>query len=241
MKHSGEELQRVTSMLHQIDLELSDLALEQILNHLDAVLVVNRTLNLTRITDRDEALRLHVIDSLSAIPEVSAAVAGRMLDIGSGGGFPGVPLAVATSRAADLLDSVGKKATAVAGILEELGLQDQICALAGRAEDLAAHKPAYYSVVVARAVSALPCLVELASPLLTKGGCLVALQGKLTQDDLARGDAVAALTGMRRVSKRELALPEGEERRVIVVYERAGRSSTKLPRRIGLAQHHPLA
>ena len=107
-------------------------------------------------------------------------------------------------------------------------------------EELAAENPSAASCVIARAVSALPSLVELASPLLLNGGRLIALKGPLTAEELTAGRAAAGLCGMRFVSEDRYKLPGGENR-TVVVFQREGRSRTPLPRRPGMAQRHPLA
>jgi 16S rRNA (guanine527-N7)-methyltransferase len=209
--------------------------------YLDLLIDKNKVLNLTRITGDDAALRLHIVDSLLALPEMEAAPQGTVLDLGSGGGFPGVPLCVATGRRGVLLDSVAKKATAVAELLSECGLDSQIVSAASRAETWSNAHRGEYGVVLARAVAPLPSLVELASPLLRRGGWLVALKGSPSAEELERGAAVARIAGMREANRRTCEVPSGGELRTIVSYERVGQSDVKLPRRVGMAQNRPLA
>ena len=139
------------------------------------------------------------------------------------------------------MDSVGKKATAVNDILAPLGLTAAISAIAARAESHAECNRGAYSVVTARAVSSLPSLVELASPLLALGGRLVSLKGRVDDDELSRGRRAAGLCGMAEISVRRTKLPGGDEYRTIVTYERTGEPRLVLPRRDGLAQTKPLA
>jgi len=213
----------------------------QLLLHLDWVLEQNRTINLTAIREPGEAVRLHTLDSLLALPEVLQAQAGLMVDIGTGGGFPGLPLALASGRDTLLLDSVGKKARALQGFIAEVQSPCSLQALAIRAEDLARESPGKATVVVARAVAALPSLVELASPLLGEGGVLVAMKGRLESPEVESADRVGKMTGMRRVGIREYALPLGGEQRSVAVYARRGQPTVRLPRRVGMAQSKPLA
>ena len=228
--------------LNEIGVDLSSEQLQLLAEHLDFVLETNSSIRLTAIHDRDEAVRLHVVDSLLALPEVVASLEGPMLDIGTGGGYPGLPLAVATGRPVDLLDSVKKKTHAIQSFIDKNHMHEQeIAAIGERAEERALERPDYYSIVLARAVSLLPSLVELASPLLKDGGRLIAYKGAHDQDELNRGIAVAELVGMRYVSKREYLLPAGEESRTIYVFERCGISSVDLPRRPGRAQRKLLA
>lgn len=206
--------------------------------HLEMVFEANETLNLTSI-DPVDAVALHVLDSATAAPFVMAAPEGAMADLGTGAGFPGVPLAILTGREVSLVESVKKKASFLALVVEALCLKATVHPI--RAEELALEQRGAFSVVTARALSSLPSLVELASPLLRENGRLICLKGRMEDDELRRGDQAAALCGMVRLETQSVAIPGVEVARVIVVYERAGRSVRKLPRRIGLAQRQPLA
>ncbi len=215
--------------------------MSRLLEYLDRLIESNTLLNLTRITSPEAAVRLHLVDSLLALPEVEAAPPGMLLDIGTGGGFPGAALCMSTERAGVLLDSVAKKALAVNEILQAMGESGRIGARPERAEQHALQHRSEYAVVTARAVSELPALVELSAPLLANGGLLVALKGSPELLELERGRRVGALAGMVETSIRHITLPDGGEKRCIVVYERRGRSITRLPRRPGAAQNSPLA
>ena len=205
-----------------------------------SILEANKTTNLTRITSRDEALVLHIEDSLVGLEEVSEAPEGLYGDLGSGGGFPGVPLALATGRETVLVDSVKKKMAIVQQAVNQLGLGRQITTCSDRIEDLALDRPGSFSVLTARALSRLVALLELSSPLLVKGGRLVCYKAQLSDEEMREARAVEDLLGMRLVSQRETTLSDGETRRTIVVFEKVGKAKLKLPRRIGAAQKTPL-
>lgn len=208
--------------------------------HLRFVLEKNQTVNLTSITEYERALVLHVLDSLLVLPEVENAPAGALLDLGTGAGYPGIPLALMTQRAVTLLDAREKKILLLREFLSQYTGLSHCEAMAGRAEEFACAHRECYAVVTARALSSLPSLVELASPLLQTGGCLIALKGQLQKDETARAARLAKVTGLRLSSQRAYSLPSGEHREV-VVYEKMNPARIKLPRRTGLAQHKPLA
>ena len=218
----------------------SPVAQELMGQYLDLILEANKTTNLTRITSRDEALVLHIEDSLVGLEEVSEAPEGPYGDLGSGGGFPGVPLALATGRETVLVDSVKKKMAIVQQAVNQLGLGRQITTCSDRIEDLALDRPGSFSVLTARALSRLVALLELSSPLLVKGGRLVCYKAQLSDEEMQEALAVEDLLGMRLVSQRETMLSDGETRRTIVVFEKVGKAKLKLPRRIGAAQKTPL-
>lgn len=208
--------------------------------YLDSILEANKVTNLTRITDGEQARLLHIEDSLVGLPEVNEAPTGLYGDLGSGGGFPGVPLALATGRKTLLVDSVKKKMAIVQSALDDLSLSEQISTSSERIEDLPLEYKEKFAVLTARALSKLVSLIELASPLLKKGGRLVCYKAQLSSEELEEALAVQDLVGMKMISQREIYLSDGETTRTIVVFEKIGKSRIKLPRRIGLAQKQPL-
>lgn len=208
--------------------------------YLDSILEANKVTNLTRITDGEQARLLHIEDSLVGLPEVNEAPTGLYGDLGSGGGFPGVPLALATGRKTLLVDSVKKKMAIVQSALDDLSLSEQISTSSERIEDLPLEYKEKVAVLTARALSKLVSLIELASPLLKNGGRLVCYKAQLSSEELEEALAVQDLVGMKMISQREICLSDGETTRTIVVFEKIGKSRIKLPRRIGLAQKQPL-
>lgn len=208
--------------------------------YLDSILEANKVTNLTRITDGEQARLLHIEDSLVGLPEVNEAPTGLYGDLGSGGGFPGVPLALATGRKTLLVDSVKKKMAIVQSALDDLSLSEQISTSSERIEDLPLEYKEKFAVLTARALSKLVSLIELASPLLKKGGRLVCYKAQLSSEELEEALAVQDLVGMKMISQREICLSDGKTTRTIVVFEKIGKSRIKLPRRIGLAQKQPL-
>lgn len=208
--------------------------------YLEAILEVNKTLNLTRIEDSEEARLLHVEDSLSGLEELKAAPDGLYGDLGSGGGFPGVPLAIASGRQTILVDSVKKKMAAVASVVDELGLASQIVTYDGRIEDLAVERAGQFSALTARALSRLSVLMELASPLLKNGGHLICYKAQLSDEELEHALSLQKYLGMKLVSDRAFLLSDNETARRIVVFEKYKEPGLKLPRRVGLAQKKPL-
>ncbi len=240
MKHVQSECMAIRDTLGSLSDKVSDSAVELMLSHLDWLLEKNKVLNLTALREREPAFRLHVLDSLLALPEVIGAPEGTLVDIGTGGGFPGVPLVLASGRTGVLVDSVAKKAAAVQEWVSDSSLGDFVEVVAMRSEDLAKQRGSLATVVVARAVAPLPTLVELASPLLTSGGRLVALKAAISPDELRSGLRAAERCGMVHRGTRSVSVPQSGEARTILVFERSGAAKVRLPRRNGMAQKHPL-
>lgn len=211
---------------------------EKIRAYLELVIEKNKELNLTRIDTKEKGMLLHIEDSLSCLEEFKRQE-GEFLDIGTGGGFPGVPLAIATGRTGVLIDSVQKKARAVQEMIEKLELENQIQARGIRSEELALEKGEEFTTVVARAVSSLPAVMELATPLLVPDGELIALRGKKDEVDLEDINHIADKLGLELISRRHIYISETYER-TIYVFKKVSQTSIKLPRRKGMAQKRPL-
>ena len=168
-------------------------------DHVRMLLAWTQSINLTSIRDPADAAREHVLDSLTAVPLLRARGVTAVVDLGSGGGFPGIPLAVVLpTRRMLLVESIGKKARFLATAVAALGLEPQVAVAAERAEELATdgQQRGAWPAVVARAVTNLADLAELALPLLAPGGVLLAWKRRPLDDELARaGPAIAILGG----------------------------------------------
>lgn len=203
--------------------------------HATAVLAANEITNLTRITEPEDFVRLHIVDSLIPL-RFADLVSGNLIDVGSGAGFPGIPLAI-MDCSVTLCEARKKKAEFLATWVHDLGLNARVSPL--RAEEVAGQDQ-QYDWVVMRAVSALASLVELAAPLLKTGGRLIAMKGVRSTQEEARADLVSRVVGMELENVVEYELPGGTERRTLYTYARSGLSQIRLPRRSGLAQAQPL-
>lgn len=213
---------------------------ELIQEYLDELLVVNESINLTRIIDDEQSKLLHIEDSLAGLPELMEAPEGLYGDLGTGGGFPGVPLAIMSGRRTVLVDSVKKKIKAVQGILDSMDVGLPIETYAGRIEDLSLERPQEFAVLTARALTALPSLLELASPLLMDKGHLICYKAPL-KDELERALSIQDKLGLKLIKIREFLLSDNETSRCILVFKKIHKPQVKLPRRVGLAQKSPLA
>lgn len=210
-----------------------------ILKHYELVMEANKMVNLTRIDTYEEGLVLHIEDSLCGMKEALESPEGMYADIGSGAGYPGIPLAIATGRKAVLIDSRKKKMDVVGRMIEELGLSAQISVYAGRAELYARKHLGTFSLITARALSKASVLLELSSPLLSIGGRLVCYKALMEDEELQHASQVARLVGMEKVSDRCFSLEGGQSRRLIA-YEKIGEPKLSLPRLEGQAQKNPL-
>lgn len=233
------EQAEIVELAVELGVVVTEREAEMLLAHLGKVLEANQYLNLTAITDRESAIRLHVVDSLALVPYVRSAE-GRVVDIGSGAGYPGVPISIITTGAVDMIESVKKKALFLAECIQALGGLSGSQVLPVRAEEVAETRSGHYNVVTARALSSLPSLVELASPLLGDGGQLLAMKGSPETQELDSGRRAALIVGLEETERVEYVLPKSGESRTVVRYTKVGEPTIELPRRIGLAQKRPL-
>lgn len=227
--------------LAEIGVELTTAARVAIDGHVRLLLAWNRAINLTAIRAPVEIAGAHVVDSLAALPVFRERKVDRLIDLGSGGGFPGLPLAIALPATHALLaDSIGKKVRFLKTVIDAVGLAGRVEAHTARAEALArdpTHR-ASWPAVTARAVAALPDLVELAFPLLEPGGVLVAWKrGEIGAELAAAGRAAAALGGgtleMRPVEAASLA------GHCLVVATKDGATPVRFPRDPALRRRSP--
>jgi len=187
------------------------------------VLETNRYTNLTRITEDRDATLKHFVDSLTVLKTGVFERGARVVDVGSGAGFPGVPLKIARpDLSMVLLDATLKRVRFLQAVIERLGLEGME-AVHGRAEELG-RRPGWagsFDVAVARAVARLDVLVRWCMPLVKPNGCLLAMKGPDVEEELAAAERALRAARARVVRVERLALPEGAGQRNIVVVEKS--------------------
>jgi 16S rRNA (guanine527-N7)-methyltransferase len=222
---------------------ISENQIQLLLAHLRYVLAQNRKLNLTSIREEDLGITLHIEDSLTALPECEAIPDGPFVDLGSGAGFPGIPLAIVTGRNATLVEATQKKARVLQSFVHDNGLGSHITVEALRIEEFTRKQQeggqAQFVLATARALSSLPSLMELAAPLLQHKGILLAYKGGLMNNELEQAAALEEELGMTIRSTRSLTLSDGQTERIIIQIQKTGHPKRPLPRRNGQAQRHP--
>jgi 16S rRNA (guanine527-N7)-methyltransferase len=228
--------------LLDLGLDLGPGARSVIDGHVRLLLAWTSAINLTSVRDPVEVARAHVLDSLSAVQHLRARGAGRLLDIGSGGGYPGLPLAVALDiERALLVDSIAKKVRFLRVAIEAMDVGGRIGAEAARAEALAhdrRHREAW-PAVTARAVAPLAELAEVGLPLVAPGGVLVAWKGSGADREVV--DAAAALSALRAgpVEVIPAGVPGLDAHRLVIV-PRGGPIDAVFPRDPAERRRHPL-
>jgi 16S rRNA (guanine527-N7)-methyltransferase len=209
---------------------------QQLHAYLVQLLETNQAFNLTAVTEPEAAWHKHILDSLSLVPPLAgAAELRKVVDVGSGGGLPGIPLAIALpDRHFTLLEATGKKARFLVDVSRALGLGN-VQVVEQRAESFGQGEGrARFDAVTARAVSRLPVLLELTLPLLRPDGVCLALKGE--QADLEVKEAERALRVLGGVVRDLVRTPTG----TIVRVDKRGATPGKYPRRPGEPKRSPL-
>lgn len=209
---------------------------ERVYEHL---IEANRTVNLTRITAPEEFLYRHLLDSLTLSPLIPPNA--RLADIGSGAGFPSIPLAIARPDVTvTAVESIGKKCKFIQDTKDKLELAN-LSVLNARSEDLSrkAESRETFDVVTARAVAALPTLLELCLPLVRPGGLFLAMKGLSYEEELNASAKALKTLGGRFKEVQSFPHPRLEGSRLLVI-EKVARTPDAYPRSAGLPGKKPL-
>jgi 16S rRNA (guanine527-N7)-methyltransferase len=196
----------------------------------------------TTVSDPAGAVDLHIADSLSALGVEGLRSSRRVVDIGAGAGFPGLPLAIALPGAqVDLIESAQRKCAVIDRLTAAAGIANA-SAIPLRAEAwAAADGVAAYDVATARAVAPLAVLVEYAAPLLAAGGSFIAWKGARNEDEEASGREAAEIVGLRPTSVIKVTPFAGARDLNLHVYLKDRPTPDRFPRRLGVAAKRPLA
>ncbi len=232
----------------EFGIELSDHQLEQFNNYYDLLIEWNSFMNLTAITDFEEACKLHFVDSISASKYFDfSADCYSLIDIGTGAGFPGIPLKIIYPNLnITLFDSLNKRLTFLNEVIEKLQLNNEgtITTLHGRAEEYATKKEGSlresFDIVVSRAVANMATLSEYCIPYVKVGGKFIAYKSEKASEELANAKGAIHLLGGKLSSSNEFVLPGTEIQRTICIVDKVEPTSKKYPRKAGVPSKQPL-
>ena len=217
-------------------------AMERLLRYRDLVLEWNNKVNMTTITNPDEFLRKHFIDSLTCAESPEYQAAGKILDLGTGAGFPGIPLALLSpEKEFLLLDSLNKRVRIVAELADSIGLEN-VKLIHGRAEDLARDSSLreQFDLCVSRAVANLSTLLELCLPFVKIGGAFIAYKGPDSDVEIEAATRAANRLGAQ-LSRIEHPNPPGfESGHTLVHYAKTRKTPIAYPRKAGTPSREPL-
>ena len=226
----------LTAGLPALGLELSGETAKQLCAFGEAVVKQNEVMNLTAITQPDQVAKLHLLDSLSVLK--TADLQGkRLIDVGCGAGFPGVPVKIACPEAqVTLLDSLGKRMAWLEEILPQLGVEAEC--ITARAEEFAAKRRETYDYATSRAVARLNILLELTAPFVKVGGAVLAMKRSAAREELEEAKSAISKLGLKLETVADFPV-DGTAHSVIVL-RKVKPTPAQYPRRYAKIKQSPL-
>lgn len=234
-----EFFEKMRKMANDINIEITDSQIDKFYIYMYRILEWNKKINLTAIEDENEIILKHFIDSLTIQKHIEDCK--NMIDIGTGAGFPGIPIAIINDKInITLLDSLNKRINFLNDIIQELKL-DNVVAIHGRAEDIAKLNTfrEKYDVVTSRAVAQLNILLEYMLPFNKLNGKTISMKGSNIEEIKDATNALNELGGKIQVVE-NIVLPNTNIQRNIIIVEKIKETSKKYPRKAGVPKKEPL-
>ena len=211
--------------------------IEQFYEYMRLLKEWNEKINLTAITEPKEIIEKHFIDSLTVLPYISEN--DKVIDVGTGAGFPGIPLKIAKPKSKiTLLDSLNKRIVFLEEVISKLGLTEIYC-IHGRAEEYALEKREFYDVALSRAVAELPVLLEYLLPFVKVGGKCICMKGPKAMEEIEKSSKALEILG-GKIEKVENIKIEGEMDRNIIIISKIKNTPANYPRKAGMATKKPI-
>ena len=235
-----EWMQELEKKAKKMQIELSNQQLEQFYLYMNLLLEWNEKINLTAITDPKEIILKHFIDSITIAPYLKNAQS--ILDIGTGAGFPGIPLAILeNSKDFVLMDSLNKRIIFLQEVIQNIALTG-VQAIHGRAEELGKEKEhrEHYDLVTSRAVAKLNILIEYMLPFVKVGGRCICMKSQEIEEELEEAKQAIELLGGKLERVDEIILPESDVKRKIIVIQKVRQTPIKYPRKPGTPTKEPI-
>lgn len=228
--------------LNALGVSLSEGQINQFLKYYELLVEWNGFMNLTAITEYDEVMKKHFVDSLSLIKTFDVSKKVKVIDVGTGAGFPGLALKIAyPNLQVTLLDSLNKRINFLNEVISQLGLTD-VETVHGRAEDFA--KPdklrGKFDLCVSRAVANLSTLSEYCLPFVKVGGEFISYKSEKIVEEMSAAKNAIGILGGRFDRSEEFYLPDSEIYRNLVVIRKIKETPKKFPRKAGLPSKEPI-
>lgn len=225
-----------------LGIELTDKQVEQFIQYFEILVEWNKVMNLTGITEYEEVVEKHFVDSLSLVNVLNLQTRETVIDIGTGAGFPGIPLKIAFPHLKiTLLDSLNKRIKFLNTVIDTLGLEN-IETIHGRAEDFAkqAEYREQYDLCVSRAVANLSTLSEYCLPYVKVGGMFVPYKSGEIDEEVKNASKAISILGGNNIDTVKFQLPGTDIGRSFVKIEKVKNTAKKYPRKAGLPSKEPL-
>lgn len=231
---------KMRKSLKELNIELSEKQFNQFYDYMNILNEWNKVMNLTNITEPLEVIEKHFIDSLTVLKNVNEN--DSIIDVGTGAGFPGIPIKIAYPKSkVTLLDSLNKRIKFLNEVISKLNLED-INTIHGRAEELAHNKEhrEKYDIAIARAVAPLNVLSEYLLPFVKIGGHAICMKGAKGKDESKEGENATRILGGEIKSIKEFKLPNTDIERTIIEIEKNKSTEKRYPRKPGTPSKEPL-
>lgn len=228
------------SYLKELNIELSEIQLNKFYKYMNILIEWNKVMNLTGITDQEEIIVKHFIDSLTVLDKIDKK--DSIIDVGTGAGFPGIPIKIAFPETkVVLLDSLNKRVKFLNEVIEQLQLKD-VKTIHGRAEDYGKDKNhrEKYDIAIARAVAPLNILLEYLMPFVkVKGRCLC-MKGSNSEEEIKNSENAIKLLGGELIETKEFFIPNTDMKRRIIEIKKSRFTDSKYPRKAGTPSKEPI-
>ena len=224
----------------KLGINLSEIQLKQFYNYMNLLIEWNKKINLTAITEPDEIILKHFVDSLTISKYISDGT--KVVDVGTGAGFPGIPLKIVRQDVdITLLDSLQKRINFLEEVINELNLE-KIKTVHSRVEDFGKNKEyrEEFDIATSRAVANLSTLSEYLLPLVKVGGKVISMKGSLIQEELENSKNAIKILGGQIEKVDEFDLPNSDISRNIVLIDKIKNTPNRYPRKAGEPSKKPL-
>lgn len=233
--------QYLQKMAEQLEINLTSDMLSKFEIFYNMLLETNKTMNLTAITEMHEVVLKHFIDSIALLNYIELSNK-TVIDVGTGAGFPGIPLAILFPNTKFMLmDSLQKRLKFIDSVVDACDMKN-VSTIHGRAEDLG-HDVNYrekFDICVSRAVAALPVLLELCSPFVKVNGLFVSYKSELLKEELQQSEKALSILRCELMKQYDYTIPDSDFYRVYAVFKKNGALQKKYPRQAGKPKKNPL-
>lgn len=234
-----EFIEQFTQKGDMMQISMNEEKAKSFYQYMQLLLEWNEKMNLTAITNPKEIILKHFIDSLTILPYIQENQ--TVLDVGTGAGFPGIPIKLMRkSQNITLLDSLQKRITFLNEVIQTLSLQ-KINAIHGRAEDLAKEKREHYDIAVSRAVAKLNVLIEYMLPFVKVGGKVICMKAQNIEEEVEEAEKAIRVLGGKIEKIEEITLPQTDITRKIIIIRKIKNTPKEYPRNAGIPVKKPIA